>query len=110
MRRTVITARGEDMMNAQKAKKLRRIEMAHDRFIGVMLAVGMPPSRPTLGVDVPLWHDYDYRVAVENFYIASFASTPRPNVKTVKKFVRSYIRWGRRQHDAKVREYYDGDS
>ena len=95
-------------MNEQKARELRRIECAHERFIGVMLAVGMPPSKSLetqeyyrrIGKanEAYRWFDNEYRERVGNFYIASFTSAPRPNAKTVKKFVRSYMRWLQQQY------------
>ena len=101
-------------MNEQKAKKLRRIDMAHDRFIGVMLALGMPRridgNRPrSIRNESHDWYDNEYRDAVRQFYIASFTSAPKPNTLTVKKFVRSYIRWLRQrvnqqQQDSKEQE------
>lgn len=98
--------RGTAVMNGQKARKLRRVEMAHDRFAGILLAVGMPPKfkRRSIVGDYN-WYDNEYREHVGRFYVASFTSAPKPNVKTVKKFVRGYTRWLRRQHNDKAREY-----
>lgn len=100
--------RGTAVMNEQKARKLRRVEMAHDRFAGVLLAVGMPPKfKRTAAIpgEQNNYYNPGYRDRVAAFYVASFTSAPRPNVKTVKKFVRSYTRWLRRQHNDKAREY-----
>lgn len=95
--------RGTAIMNEQKAKKLRRIECAHDRFAGILLAVGMPPKNGDDGrrnrVMGFAWYDNGYRERVREFYLASFSSAPLPNTKTVKKFVRSYMRWLQHQHN-----------
>lgn len=99
-------------MNEQKARKLRRIECAHNRFTGVMLALGMPRKALRSGKQAMAgeeagysWYDNDYRERVRNFYIASFTSAPRPNDKTVKKFVRSYMRWLQHQHNTTLRKW-----
>lgn len=98
--------RGVAVMNEQKARKQRRIEMAHDRFAGILLAVGMPERGITFRsggrakrIEDYNWYSNEYRERVGNFYIASFTSAPRPNAKTVKKFVRSYMRWLAQQHN-----------
>lgn len=107
--------RGVAVMNEQKARKLRRIEMAHDRFTGVLLAVGMPEKtkrsirRPRASVNTVNedydWYDNNYRERVRKFYVASFTSAPKPNEKTVKKFVRSYMRWLQHQRNQKLEKW-----
>lgn len=97
-------------MNEQKARKLRRIEMAHERFAGVLLAVGMPPKADgnaprRIRMESYHWYDNNYRTAVRDFYVASFTSAPKPNVKTVKKFVRSYMRWLQQQHNQTLKKW-----
>jgi len=107
----MLDVRGVAAMNEKKAKELRRIDAAHNRYIGVMLAVGLPPrfSQRTIVGDVN-WYDRDYRERVVKFYIESFASTPRPNDKTVKKFVRGYMRWLQREQNARAEKWTQQES
>ena len=78
-------------MNEQKARKLRRIEMAEQRFAGVLLAVGMPPAHGPHTLialkenQIHDWYNTQYLDQVREFYIASITSAPRPNEKNNKE-------------------------
>ena len=93
-------------MGTRQARR-RRVERAHERYAAVLLAVGMPgrllrrEGITKINWDAYLWYDYQWREEIRQFYIAAHLGTPAPCDKTVKKFVRGYVAWLRREVDAR---------
>lgn len=91
-------------MGTRQARRQRQIERAHERYAGVLLAVGMPRKlraltgaaeygRLVAGKSETDWYDVEWREKIREFYIAAHQGSPAPTDKTVKKFVRGYIAW-----------------
>lgn len=95
-------------MGTRQARRQRAIERAHERYAGTLLAVGLP--RRAVGASAGdvrfadgeyLWYDNEWRSSIMTFYLAAHIGNPTPTDKTVKKFVRGFVSWVRRESEAR---------
>jgi hypothetical protein len=90
----------------------RQIERAHQRYIGTLLAVGLPRKLSSIGAknkDAPLeigepkfdWYCNGWRAQIAQFYLDAHEGSPPPSTKTQKKFLRGFVAWCRKEVQAR---------
>lgn len=96
-------------MGTRQARRLRRVESAHDMYVGVLLAVGLPQRLKPItrencygklyaGDAKFAWDDAMWRANVTQLYLESFGKTfTPPGPKSQKRFVRGFTAWCRKE-------------
>lgn len=101
-------------MGTRQARRLRRVDRAHQRYVGTLLAVGLPPRLDRLTAahpDAPItltpaewvWHDPIWRGNIAQFYLDSHGTGTPPGTKAQRRFVRGFTAWCRKEVESRSR-------
>ncbi|MCK5319637.1 MAG: hypothetical protein KAJ55_17120 [Anaerolineales bacterium] len=95
-------------MGTRQARRLRRVDRAHQRYVGTLLALGLPRRMLDLTAkrkDAPItlseprfdWDCPGWRGNIAQFYLDSFGDGTPPGTKAQKRFVRGFVSWCRKE-------------